>query len=261
MKIFIIILLLICGLLLCLILYPVIKKKNNLVKNTKLTTIAYLIKKFEQMTMLNKGDTYTEYVTLAGKIQNRDLSITPFSKKNVAYFEASASILTERKEKVKDSTGYDQTKIIRTEKTIYSESTGDKLELIDKTTSESVILEINCGGCNIDIPEFMSKEVSKEEFDLYNTDIVIPNDLAGDDILGYKIKEKILENGSNVYVVGEARKSGGKIHICLSRDLKKPFIVTTKPIENYIKQKKDNSWIILIIGIVLVLLGIMLIFV
>ena len=261
MKILLIILLIIGGVVVCALLYPYIKKKNNLVKNSNLTTVAKLIQKFEQMTILDQGDTYYEYVSLVGKIKNKEFCITPFTRQNVVFYRAMANIITERTEIIKDTRGFDQTKLIHTEKTIFNEFKGDRLEFVDSSTPESVVLEINCGGCQIDTDRSFEKQISKEEFDSYNLNVTIPENLENSKVLGYKINEQFLENDSDVYVVGEARKSGGKIHICLSRDLKKPFIVSTKKKEEVIENYKDNSLYFLILGIFLIIVGIVLIFI
>lgn len=261
MKVLLIILLIIIGLLLALVVYPMLKKKQNLVKNTGFTTVAKLLQKFEQMTILDQGDTYSEYVSLIGKVKNAEQVFSPFSNNLVAYAESSANIIVEKKELIKDERGFDQTKIIRVEKTIFNQRVGDRLELTDNSSPESVVLEINSGGCEMDIPLTLEQEVTEDNFKNYNLNINIPDEFLNTKILGYRVKERTLNNDSLVYVVGEARKSGGKIHICLSRNLKKPFIISTKEKEEYIKKYKQNSYLYLILGIVCILIGLSLIFI
>ena len=261
LKILFIIILIVVGLILSLVIYPIMKKKQNLVKNTDFTTVAKLLQTFEQMTILDKGDTYFEYVSLMGKIKNIDSTITPFSKKLVAYYESIANIIVEKRELVQDERGFSQTKITKIEKTIFNQKNGNRLELVDKSTPESVVLEINSGGCEMDIPLTLEKEVTEDEFKSYNLNIEIPQELMDTKVLGYKIKEKTLDNDSIGYVVGEARKSGGKIHICLSRDLKKPFILSTKAKEEFIKKYKQNSYLYLVVGFICISIGLVLIFI
>lgn len=234
-------------------LFLMFKKKNN--KNSNLKSIYELKQSADKLVDIGKGDEYAEYVSLIGKIKNTELVNSPFTKKPVAYCEAMVSIITERKETFKDSIGNDQTKIITKETVIMNSKLGSILQFVDLSTSEAAVLEINCGGCELDVPVTIDEKITPEQFDSLNLNIYIPDNLREEKIIGYKIKEKSIENETEVYVVGEARVSGRCIHICLPKDLKRPFIVTTNKKE--IKSSNNiNDYIYLIAGGVIFVLGI-----
>lgn len=210
-----------------------IKNKNKskkTINNLELDNIARLIQVFEQKTVLSEESTYFEHVKLYGKLINEELVVTPFSKKEVVYYQASATVTFRKTETFKDTKGFDQTKITTIERTIFNDRQGNKLLLTDNSTSDYVIIESNSGGCQYRLPINLEKEVSKEEFEQFGLNITLPLDIANSEILNYKIQETYLEKDETVYVFGEARKSGGKLHICLSMDLKTPLIVSKEDI-------------------------------
>ncbi len=215
------------------ILFLFFKFKNKTKKDInglQISKVARLIQIFEQKTILNEESTYYELVKMYGKVSNETLVVTPFSKREVVYYQASATITFRKTEIVKDDKGFDQTKITTIEKTIFNQTEGNKLSFIDDSTTDYVIIESNSGGCTFDIPVCLEQEVSKDDFEKFNLNISLPVDAANAEILNYKIKETYLDNNSLVYVVGEARKSFGKVHICLSRNLKTPLIISNKDI-------------------------------
>lgn len=253
--------LILVGIILSVIIYPMIKNKNELIKNMQTKTVAQLIQKFEQMTILDKGDTYSEFVELKGNVKAAKIYKAPFSKTDVAYFQASATEITEKTEQIMDNTGHPQTKITKKEQNVYSESMGTKIEFVDASTSQPIVLEIGCGGCEIDIPTTLSKYVDFEKMDYLNLPFNIKLNSYGEKTLGFNLKEKVILDNASLYVVGEAYKLNGIIHISAARNSKKPFVITSKSKEEYLMKMGKSSKLMLIIGILLAVVGIVLIFV
>jgi len=237
------------------------RNKNNLIKNMKTKTVAQLLQKFEQMTILDQGDTYSEFVELKGVVKAAEIYKAPFSKTDVAYFQAGATEVTEKTEQVMDNTGHSQTKITKKEKNVYSESKGTKIEFNDGSTPQNIVLEIGCGGCEIDIPTTLSKYEEFDKMDYLNLPFTITLNSYGEKTLGFNLKEKTIMDNTNLYVVGEAFKLNGIIHISCARNSKKPFIITTKSKEEYLMKFGKSSNLMLIIGIISIIIGIILLFI
>ena len=186
---------------------------------------------------------------------------TPFSKESVAYFQASATEITEKTEQIMDNTGHPQTKITRKEKNVYNDSKGTKIEFNDGSINQNIVLEIGCGGCQIDIPTTLKKYEEFDKMDYLNLPFSITLNSYGEKTLGFNLLEKTILDGTKLYVVGEAFKLNGIIHISCSRHSKKPFIITTKSKEEYLHKFRDSSKIIFMSGIVCLILGIVCLFI
>lgn len=256
MEIIIPLLLIVGGLVLIFYIRP--KTNNNVteIKYMQTKTIAELKEMFNQMDMSGLGDNYREFVELKGKVTANSLVDTPFSNREVAYCKSRLAQVTESREQYRDSNGYMKTRITKHENTISEEKSSQEISMIDSSSNEPIVLEINSTGCNLDIPKTFDRFEPKSNLGNYRYFNSFSISRFGAETLGFKMTEETIENNQNLYVIGEAFKVGDTLHIGKPEDSKKPFIVTTKSEEDLINNSKQKAMFALIGGIVLIIIGI-----
>lgn len=250
--------LLLIGVGLILIFYIRPKTKNSIteIKFLQTKTISDLKKMFEQMKENGLDNDYRELVELKGNIVSDNLIETPYSNRKVAYCESKILQVTEIKEQYKDSNGNYRTRVRKQENTISNETSSHEISLVDHSTKEPVVIEINGVGCNLDIPKTFDRFEPKANMRNYKYFGSFSWNGFGAETLGFKMIEKTIEKDQSLYVIGEAFKVGKNIHIGKPQDKKKPFIVTTKSEEDLINTSNRNSIFQLLGGISLIILGI-----
>lgn len=234
------------------------KTQNNVteMKYMKTKTISELKEMFNQMDANGLGDNYREFVELKGTVVSDNLVDTPFSDRRVVYCESKLDQVTESREEYRDSNGNIQTRIKKHENTISEEKSSQEICILDNSTNESVVLEINGVGCNLDIPKTFDRFEPKTNLGNYRYFNTFSLNRFGAETLGFKMTEKTINENQSLYVIGEAFRVGDKIHIGKPQDGKKPFIVTTKSEEDIINKSKQNATFALIGGIIAIILGI-----
>lgn len=236
------------------------KTQNNVteIKYLKTKTISELNDMFNQMDANGLGNDYREFVELKGTIVSDNLIDTPFSNRKVAYCESQLAQVTETKEQYRDSNGNMQTRVKKHENVISNEKTSQEISMIDNSTNDNVVLEINGTGCNLDIPKTFDRFEPKSNLGNYKYFNSFSWNRFGAETLGFKMTERTINENQNLYVIGEAFKVGNKIHIGKPQDIKKPFIITTKSEEDLINKSNQNAMFALIGGIIAIVLGIIL---
>ena len=236
------------------------KAKNSVteIKYMKTKTIAELKDMFKQMDENGLGNEYREFVELKGTVVSDDLVETPFSNKKVAYCESKLAQVTETKEQYTDSNGNRRTRVNKHENTISEEKTSNEISMNDNSSNESVVIEINGTGCELDIPKTFDRFEPKSNVKNYRYFNSFSWNGYGAETLGFKMTERTINPNQSLYVIGEAFKVGEKLHIGKPQDTKKPFIVTTKSEEDLINSSNQKAMFALIGGIMAIVLGIIL---
>ena len=234
------------------------KTKNTVteIKFMQTKTISELNNMFSQMEQNGLGNEYREFVELKGNIVSDSLIETPFSNRKVAYCNSSVSQVTETKEQYRDNDGNTRTRIVKHETNISNEQSSQNISLVDASSNEPVILEINSSGCNLDIPKTFDRFEPKNNLGSYSYFNNFSWNRFGAETLGFKMTEETIEENQNLYVIGEAYKVGNKIHIGKPNDSKKPFIVTTKSEEEIVNNSDQNAKLLLIGGIIAIVIGV-----
>lgn len=234
------------------------KTQNNVteIKYMQTKTISELKEMFQQMESNGLGNDYREFVELKGTVVSEHLIDTPFSNRKVAYCESKVDQVTETREQYRDSNGNLQTRVRKNENTISNEKSSQEISMLDNSSNESVILEINGTGCDLDIPKTFDRFEPKANLGNYRYFNSFSWDRYGGETLGFKMTEKTIPANQNLYVIGEAFKVGDKIHIGKPQDSKKPFIVTTKSEEDLINSSNQKALFLLIGGIITVVIGV-----
>lgn len=260
MNIIIPILLIVGGLVAIFYIRP--KTKNNVteIKYMKTKTIAELKDMFSQMDSNGLGNEYREFVELKGNVVSENLIETPFSNRKVAYCESRLAQVTESREQYRDSNGNMRTRVNKHENTISNEKSSQEISMLDNSTNDSIVLEVNAAGCELDIPKTFDRFEPKGNLRNYRYFNFFSWNRFGAETLGFKMTEKTIESNQSLYVIGEAFRVGDKIHIGKPQDSKKPFIITTKSEEDLINKSNQNAMFALIGGIIAIVIGIIMLF-
>lgn len=260
MNIIISIILIIGGLVAIFYIRPKTKNHVTEIKYLQTKKISELKDMFEQMDLNGLGNDYREFVELKGKIVSDHLVETPFSNRQVAYCKSKLAQVTETKEQYRDSNGNLRTRVNKHENTISEEKSSQEIELLDDSTNESVVLEINGVGCKLDIPKTFDRFEPKGNLGNYRYFNSFSFNRFGAETLGFKMTEETIDPNQQLYVIGEAFKVGEKIHIGKPQDSKKPFIVTTKSEEDLINSSNQTAMFSLIGGIIAIVVGVVIMF-
>lgn len=238
------------------------KTQNNVTEMKFLQTkkINELKDMFDQMDSNGLGNDYREFVELKGNVLSTNLTETPFSNRQVAYCKSRLAQVIEIKEQYRDSNGNMRTRVNKQENTISEEKSSQEIELLDGSTNESVVLEINGVGCKLDIPKTFDRFEPKTNLGNYRYFNSFSFNRFGAETIGFKMTEETIDNNQQLYVIGEAFKVGNKIHIGKPQDSKKPFIVTTKSEEDLINKSNQTAMFTLIGGIIAIVVGIVMVF-
>ena len=233
------------------------KTKNNVteIKFMKTKTISELKDMFSQMDASGLGNDYREFVELKGNIVSDTLVDAPFSNRKVAYCNSKVMQVTEEREQYRDNNGNLKTRVNKRENTISNEKSSQDISMKDSSADESVVLEINGTGCNLDIPRTFDRFESKNNLGNYSFFKSFSLGRYGADTLGFRMTEETIDANQSLYVIGEAFKVGDKLHIGKPQDSKKPFIVTTKSEEDLVNSSNQQALFLLIGGIVAIAIG------
>lgn len=256
MEVLMPLLLIIGGLVAIFYIRPKIKNDIIEIKYLQTKKISELKEMFSQMAVNGLENDYREYVELKGTIVSDNLIEAPFSNRKVAYCNAKLAQVTEIKEQYKDSNGRLQTRISKHENTISNEKSSENIDMVDDSTNDAVVLEINATGCKLDIPKTFDRFEPKANLTNYRYFNSFSWSRFGAETLGFKMTEETIDAKQYLYVIGEAFKVGNKIHIGKPQDAKKPFIVTTKSEDDLINKSKQREMIALVGGIIIIITGI-----
>lgn len=237
-------------------LRPKMQDSVTEIKYMQTKTIAELKDMFSQMDASGLGNDYREFVELKGTVVSDNLVETPFSNKKVAYCESKLSQVTETREQYRDSNGNMQTRIRKNENMISNEKSSQDISIIDNSSSESVVLEINATGCKLDIPKTFDRFEPKSNLSNYRYFNSFSWNRFGAETIGFKMVEETIAANQNLYVIGEAFKVGDTLHIGKPQDNKKPFIITTKSEDDLVNTSNQNAKFALIGGIIAIVVGI-----
>lgn len=256
MQIIIPIVLIVLGLVAIFYLRPKTKDSTTEIKFMQTKKISELKDMFAQMDANGLGNEYREFVELKGNILSDNLVETPFSNRKVAYCESRLAQVTEIKEQYRDNNGNMRTRVNKQETTISNEKTSQEISVNDGSSEESVVVEINGTGCDLDIPKTFDRFEPKNNLSNYRYFNSFSWSRFGAETLGFKMTENTIGANQSLYIIGEAFRVGNTIHIGKPQDSKKPFIVTTKSEEDLVNSSNQKAMFYLIGGIVAIVVGI-----
>lgn len=205
---------------------------------------------------------YRHYVELKGTLFCEESLTAPFTERPAAYYVSKSYMVSEETRTVRDSKGNVRSKIEKSETLISDEKSSAAIYLKDQSSDTAVYIDVESfGGCmdlqkGCDRFERRDSEWMQRNQPYYNR----WNRQAGAQLLGYHLKEELLNVEQPIYILGEMYQNGGKYYIGKSVAAKKPSKLSYKSEEQLISDTKNQKLYSAVIGGVAALIGIFMIF-
>ncbi len=203
-------------------------------------------------------DGYRHYTELKGKAGSAKPQKAPFSKKSVAYYNASLYQVYEETETYRDAKGITRRRIKKSQSQISNEKSSSPIILEDRASGDKVSIDASQSGLKLDTLKTLDKFEPSGNAKKYSFLKAIKFSALGSRTLGFRMVENTIPLGQSLYLLGEALLEGGKINILTPRDKKKPFILSVKSEDEMVRANNRGANIALVIAILLALAGILL---
>jgi hypothetical protein len=226
------------------------------VQYMKATSLKDLKQVFDEMGSSGVAGNLRQYVELQGVSASAKPPKTPYSVREVAYYQAQLIQVFEATEFYKDENGNQQRRTVRKEETISDEKSVEPLLLKDPGTGETVAIDLQQGGMQLDLMEGSDRFEPVDNMRNYGFFSAFTPRQIGDRTLGYRMVERIIPLAQPLYVLGEAYLRNGDIFIGKPGDKKKSYIVSTKSEGQIAKEARRGSAVALAGGILLGVAGI-----
>jgi len=182
---------------------------------------------------------------------------TPFSGKDVAYYDASLYQVTQERQTTTDKTKTTQT-IKKNETLMTNDKSSQPVYLKDASGLHEVTIDISQAGSALESLKTFdrfepSNNMGKYSFFTGNRPI---STTPG--TLGFRMIEKTIALGQKLYVLGEARLENNRILLGEPLDKKQPFIVSVRDKSDIVSANKTGANVALVFGILIALSGILL---
>lgn len=225
------------------------------VQYMKTTPLAELKKTFADMTSGGLDSNFRQYVELQGVAASATPPNAPYSQQSVAFYEAELIQVYETSEYYTDDQGRQQQRSVRKEQSVTNERSAEPLLLKDAATGDTAMLDLQDSGLHLDLLNGCDRFEPSENMNAYGFfNTYIPRQL-GNRTLGYRLKERIIPLGQQLYVLGEAYLRNGGICVGRPSDNRKSFIISTKSEAQITREAKTGSTIALIGGAALAVGG------
>jgi hypothetical protein len=201
---------------------------------------------------------YRHYAELKGKADSDDPQKTPFSKKEVAYYNANLYQVYEETETYRDEKGITRRRVKRNQSLVSNQKSSSPIILKDPASGDSVSIDASQSGIQLDTLKTLDKfepSASKSKYGFLDN---LKYNALGSKTLGFKMVENTIPLGQSLYVLGEALLEGKKINIMRPRDSKKPFILSVRSEDDIVRSNNRNANIALVFAILIALAGILL---
>jgi len=243
------------GLLISILVSAKIKSRNVEIQYMKTTPLAEL-KQNLQENEASGLEGYREYAELKGVAEADAPRKTPYSEKDVAYYDASIYQVFEETETYTDEQGTHQ-RINRREDLMSSEKSPGYIVMKDETTGEKAYIEPVQHGLKLDTVKTLDKFEPMNMMGQYGFFNSFRYNQRGTRTLGFRMVENTIPLGQPLYVLGDAYLESGRIKVAKPADSKKPFIVSVKNEADLIHGNKAGAAFALYGGIVLTVAGIL----
>ena len=240
----------------CSIYFPMrIKNKNIEIQFTQTTPISELIAILTENAKAGL-EGYRHYVELKGQTEKDTLQKTPFSEKEVAYYNANLYQVFEEMVTFSDSTGRHQ-RLKKSESLMTNQKSTGSIALKDAQSGEKVYIDISQSGLQLDTLKTLDNFEPVNNMQKYSFFNSIRYNPMGSRTLGFRMIENTIPLGQSLYVLGEACLDGARVNIGRPRDSKKPFIVSVKNEAEIVQGNKTGAKVALVFGILLAVAGIL----
>jgi hypothetical protein len=243
------------GVLLSLVVSKKIRNKNVEIQYMKTTPLADLKKNLEENASSGL-DGYREFAELKGAADADSPLKTPYSDRDVAYYDAAIYQVFEETETYTDEQGTHQ-RLNRSEDLMSSEKSPGYIVMKDEATGEKAYIEPVQHGMHLDTVKTLDKFEPTNMMGQYGFFQGFRYNQRGTRTLGFRMVENTIPLGQPLYVLGDAYLEGGKVKVSKPADSKKPFIVSVKNETDLVHGNKVGAALALYGGIVLAVAGVL----
>lgn len=217
------------------------------------STVQEVLDTYRTMEESGMGDTFRSYVELKGRVHTPQPVYTPFSNQPVAYCASRVFAVTQTVEHYKDDEGNMKTRTVKREEPLSNEESSHTLQFRDNSTDTTVTLDIN-HGCTFDVPETFDRFESPNAIGHYP--FFAHFHMSRPNLIGYRMQESTIPLDHPLYVIGEAYKEGGVLHIGKPTGKDKIFIVSPKSEDELVGKYEGNARLALFGGIAMIAVGV-----
>ena len=218
------------------------------------TSIAGIRQAFFDAERLGRLDEFVQYVEIEGVLATDEQVVTPFTEKEVAYYEADMTELYE----IDTGTKKDGSSIVsKREKKRESFRSQAKLYIEDAATGDRIPI---AGGARMDVVPTYTHTEPVESASNIGYFLSHTYESSGSRTIAYRMREKTLPLNQTVYVLGEITETDRELTLRASTNVVRPFMVSRDSAVLLIKNAKLVSVLALIGGVALVFTGMMFLF-
>jgi hypothetical protein len=200
---------------------------------------------------------YRHYSELKGKAGSDEPQKTPFSKKEVAYYNANLYQVYEETETYRDEKGVTRRRIKKNQSLITNQKSSNLITIEDPASEDKVYIDIGQSGLRLETHKTFDKFEPSNKTRKYSFLENLKFSALGSRTLGFKMVENTIQLGQSLYVIGEALLEGKRINILRPRESKKPFIVSVRSEDDIVKSNNRSANIALGFAILIALVGIL----
>ena len=200
---------------------------------------------------------YRHYSELKGKAGSDDPQKTPYSNKEVAYYNASLYQVYEETETYRDEKGVTRRRVKKSQSLISNQKSSNLITLKDPASVDKVYIDAAQSGLKLDTLNTFSKfepSANKRKYGFLDN---LKYSAMGSKTLGFKMIENTIPLGQSLYLLGEALLEGKKINIMRPGDSNKPFILSVKSEDDIVRSNNRSANIALVFAVLLALAGIL----
>ena len=245
--------LIVLGVVLSLVVSTKIKNKNIEIQFMKTTSIGELKKNLKENEAQGLSG-YREFAELKGLADADSPYKTPYSEKDVAYYDADIYQVFEEVETYTDENGTHQ-RVKRNETLMSNQKTPGPIVLKDAETGDKAYIELLNHGMQLDTVKTLDKFEPVNMMQQYNFFTGFHYNPMGVKTLGFRMVEKSIPLGQPLYVLGDAYMENSRLTISKPVDTKKPYIVSVKNETDLVHGNKVGANMALYGGIVLAVIG------
>ena len=190
---------------------------------------------------------YRHYVEIKGSAGSDSPEKTPYSERDVAYYDSYLYQVYEEVHTFRDDKGNTHRQIVKKESQISSQQSSNPVTVKDNQTGDKVYLDVNQTGLKMETLKTLDRFEPANNMKNYNFFSGFSFSNMGARTLGFRMLEKTIPLGQPLYILGEAWLEGTRIQIGKPGEKDKPFIVSVRSEADIVQSNVKNARIALII--------------
>lgn len=205
---------------------------------------------------------YHHYVELKGTLFCEEKLMAPFTERPVAYYVSKSYMVSEETKTIRDSNGHMRSKIEKSETLISDEKSSAAVYLKDQSGDIPVYIDVESFGGDMDLQKGCDRFERRDSEWMQRNQSYYSRweHQTSPRLLGYHLKEELLNVEQPIYVLGEMYQNGGKYYVGKSVIAKKPSKLSYKSEECLVSDTKNKKLYSAMIGGAVTLVGIIMIF-